>query len=91
MEIQVSSQSAEKLAAQAADAGFESVEAYASRVLDEVAEAGPPATVAESNGANGDGGESAYDIAERLGVLGSFRSGKGDLSTNPAHLEGFGR
>ncbi|WP_165226354.1 ribbon-helix-helix domain-containing protein [Aquisphaera insulae] len=35
--------------------------------------------------------ESAYDLAERLGVIGSAKGLPPDLSTNPAHMEGFGR
>ncbi len=36
-------------------------------------------------------GESAYDIASRLGILGSAQGLPADLSTNPRHMEGFGR
>lgn len=35
-------------------------------------------------------GESAYDIAQRLGLIGGIRSGRADLSTNPEHMKGFG-
>jgi metal-responsive CopG/Arc/MetJ family transcriptional regulator len=35
--------------------------------------------------------ESAYDLAKRLGILGSAKGLPADLSTNPAHMEGFGR
>jgi metal-responsive CopG/Arc/MetJ family transcriptional regulator len=31
------------------------------------------------------------DLAERLGVLGSAKGLPADLSTNPKHMEGFGR
>ncbi len=31
------------------------------------------------------------DLAERLGILGSAKGLPSDLSTNPAHMEGFGR
>ncbi len=31
------------------------------------------------------------DLAERLGVLGSAKGLPADLSTNPQHMEGFGR
>jgi metal-responsive CopG/Arc/MetJ family transcriptional regulator len=31
------------------------------------------------------------DLAERLGILGSAKGLPADLSTNPAHMEGFGR
>ena len=33
----------------------------------------------------------AYDLAEKMGIIGCFDSGHEDLSTNPAHMEGFGR
>lgn len=32
-----------------------------------------------------------FDLAERLGILGSAKGLPADLSTNPAHMEGFGR
>jgi hypothetical protein len=35
--------------------------------------------------------ESAYDLAKRLGILGSAKGLPTDLSTNPNHMEGFGR
>lgn len=35
--------------------------------------------------------ETAYDAAKRLGLIGGVRSGCSDLSTNPKHMEGFGR
>jgi metal-responsive CopG/Arc/MetJ family transcriptional regulator len=35
--------------------------------------------------------ESAYDVAKRAGVIGVFKGGPSDLSTNPEHMEGFGR
>lgn len=31
------------------------------------------------------------DLAERLGILGAAKSLPTDLSTNPRHMEGFGR
>jgi hypothetical protein len=31
------------------------------------------------------------ELAERLGILGSAKGLPADLSTNPAHMEGFGR
>jgi metal-responsive CopG/Arc/MetJ family transcriptional regulator len=36
-------------------------------------------------------GESCYDLAKRLGILGSAKGLPTDLSTNPEHMEGFGR
>jgi hypothetical protein len=36
-------------------------------------------------------GESCYDLAKRLGVLGSAKGLPSDLSTNPKHMEGFSR
>lgn len=35
--------------------------------------------------------ESAYDLAKRLGIIGSAKGLPTDLSTNPKHMEGFGR
>jgi len=35
--------------------------------------------------------QSCRDLAERLGILGSAKGLPADLSTNPAHMEGFGR
>lgn len=35
--------------------------------------------------------ESAYDIAKRIGIIGAYTDGPSDLSTNPEHMEGFGR
>lgn len=35
--------------------------------------------------------ESCYDLAKRLGLIGVFKGGPSDLSTNPKHMEGFGR
>ena len=34
--------------------------------------------------------ENCRDLAERLGILGVFKGAPPDLSTNPAHMEGFG-
>jgi len=34
--------------------------------------------------------ESCLDIAIRLGIVGVYEGGPSDLSTNPAHMEGFG-
>jgi hypothetical protein len=36
-------------------------------------------------------GESCYDLAVRLGIIGVYKDAPPDLSTNPAHMEGFGR
>ena len=35
--------------------------------------------------------ESAYDLAKRLGIIGSAKGLPTDLSTNPKYMEGFGR
>lgn len=35
--------------------------------------------------------ETPYQALMRLGGIGSLASGAGDLSSNPEHLEGFGR
>ena len=32
-----------------------------------------------------------YDVALKAGWIGCFNSGLGDLSTNPKHMEGFGK
>jgi predicted DNA-binding protein len=32
-----------------------------------------------------------YDIAMRMGIVGAVKKGPKDLSTNPKHMEGFGR
>ena len=37
-----------------------------------------------------DQGPSCYDVALKAGFIGCFNSGKGDLSTNPRYMEGFG-
>jgi hypothetical protein len=34
---------------------------------------------------------SCRDLAERIGLIGSVKSLPADLSTNPDHMEGFGR
>jgi Arc/MetJ-type ribon-helix-helix transcriptional regulator len=36
-------------------------------------------------------GETAYDMAKRLGVIGRFKGLPKDLSTNPRYFEGFGK
>jgi metal-responsive CopG/Arc/MetJ family transcriptional regulator len=35
--------------------------------------------------------ETCFDLAQRLGILGSAKGLPPDLSTNPDHMEGFGR
>ena len=35
--------------------------------------------------------ESALDIAKRLGIVGIYKNTPPDLSTNPEHMDGFGR
>jgi hypothetical protein len=35
--------------------------------------------------------ETCYDIAKRLGIIGIYKDAPHDLSTNPEHMEGFGR
>ena len=35
--------------------------------------------------------ESCYELARELGILGSAKGLPTDLSTNPIHMEGFGR
>jgi len=34
--------------------------------------------------------ESAYDVAKRIGIIGVYKDAPSDLSSNPAHMEGFG-
>lgn len=34
---------------------------------------------------------SAYDLAERAGIIGCLQRGPRDLSTNPRHFKGFGK
>lgn len=41
--------------------------------------------------ADGRSHESVLEAAARLGLVGCVRSGIPDLTTNPAHMEGFGR
>jgi predicted transcriptional regulator len=36
-------------------------------------------------------GESCYDLAKRLGIIGSAKGLPSDLSSNPEYMEGFGR
>jgi predicted transcriptional regulator len=36
-------------------------------------------------------GGSAYDLFKKAGMIGCIRGGAKDLSSNPRHLEGFGR
>ena len=35
--------------------------------------------------------KSAYDAMMEIGAIGCINSGKGDLSTNPKHMEGYGQ
>ena len=35
--------------------------------------------------------ETCLDIARRIGILGVYKDAPHDLSTNPKHMEGFGR
>jgi hypothetical protein len=32
-----------------------------------------------------------YELAEQAGLIGCVDTGKGDLSTNPSYMDGFGR
>ena len=43
----------------------------------------------EANGRS-DNGESAFDVARRLGLVDAGTDGPSDLATNPIHMEGFG-
>jgi plasmid stability protein len=40
---------------------------------------------------SGDGQRTAYDLAAEAGLIGCVRRTPKDLSTNPKHLEGFGK
>ncbi len=45
----------------------------------------------QSNGdAQAGATESAYDMANRLGLIGTSDDGPDDLATNPRHMNGFG-
>ena len=45
----------------------------------------------EQNGARAfDGGQTVFDAFDRAGLIGCF-SGRGDVSTNPKYMEGFGQ
>ena len=35
--------------------------------------------------------QSCLDIARRIGIIGVYKDAPSDLSTNPEHMEGFGR
>jgi metal-responsive CopG/Arc/MetJ family transcriptional regulator len=35
--------------------------------------------------------ETCLDIARRIGIIGVYKDAPDDLSTNPEHMEGFGR
>ena len=35
--------------------------------------------------------QTCYDVAKRAGVIGCVKGGPRDMSTNPKHMEGFGR
>jgi metal-responsive CopG/Arc/MetJ family transcriptional regulator len=35
--------------------------------------------------------QSCLDIARRIGFIGAYKDAPSDLSTNPEHMEGFGR
>ena len=43
------------------------------------------------NGGAGAGEESLFDGLKRRGLIGVVKGGPPDLSTNPKHMEGFGR
>ncbi|MDC0936891.1 hypothetical protein OAS39_11445 [Pirellulales bacterium] len=41
--------------------------------------------------ANSGSGRTLYDAFAEKGLIGCIRSGSGDLSANPKHMEGFGK
>ncbi len=58
-------------------------------LLEEVVARAQPLTVATTS--NGKSGHTLYDAFAAKGLIGCVHSGSGDLSTNPKHMEGFGR
>jgi hypothetical protein len=55
------------------------------RLVEELAKSGPSA-----NGSNASG-RSLFDALKDRGLIGFMHDGPTDLSTNPRHMEGFGR
>jgi hypothetical protein len=55
---------------------------------------GKPTAPAQPSGAQEADEETAFDVASRAGLIGCVKGAPGsptDLSTNPKHMEGFGR
>ena len=44
-----------------------------------------------SGSGNGGTGRTLYDALEKRGIIGSITDGPSDLSTNPKHMQGFGK
>ncbi len=63
------------------------------QLLDEVLDRLPPSVLAGTNGKSGkrESGRTLYDAFAEKGLIGCIHSGTGDLSTNPKHMEGFGK
>jgi metal-responsive CopG/Arc/MetJ family transcriptional regulator len=38
-----------------------------------------------------EGGATAFDLCKKAGMIGCIKGGPKDMSSNPKHLEGFGR
>lgn len=61
------------------------------RSWDEVLDEALAAFRAAPGATNRNGGESFYDAASRLGLIGCVKGGPSDLSTNPKYMQGFGQ
>ncbi|MDC0934751.1 hypothetical protein OAS39_00590 [Pirellulales bacterium] len=57
-------------------------------LLEEVVGRAKPSVATTSNGKSG---RTLYDAFAEKGLIGCIHSGTGDLSTNPKHMEGFGK
>jgi len=98
MQIQVSESTIERIAERVEEQGLRGASGsdVAVRILDPLARSTGGSTFAAIVDDLRDTSietqpESARDMAERLRLLGTFESGVSDLSTNPAHLNGFGK
>jgi hypothetical protein len=80
-QISLTNQQRERLARLAEETGRPWTE-----LLDEALAAYHPQSISP----NGGGGESFFDRASRLGLIGCVEGGPPDLSTNPKYMEGFG-
>ncbi len=85
MEINIPESAEQWLKTQATQAGFNDVQEYALSIL--MSQAAPNET-APNEPANR---RSFYEAAEASGLIGGGSEYASDLSSNPKHLEGFGR